>query len=100
MKLRRVAFVLSLLFAAFHSMAGQTSPNLENGWKPYGSYDSSHLDTVNLMNGNLMLHAPIIPDIPQRGELKLSGTLYASAKNWQVSCFFNSTTQQWQCSWQ
>src|SRR5579884_528996 len=100
MKLRRVAFVLSLLFAAFHSMAGQTSPNLENGWKPYGSYDSSHLDTVNLMNGNLMLHAPVIPDIPQRGELKLSGTLYASAKNWQVSCFFNSTTQQWQCSWQ
>jgi hypothetical protein len=44
-----------------------SSPNLEDGFKNYGSYDSSHLDRVNLMNGNLMLHVPVLPAYPQRG---------------------------------
>ena len=30
----------------------QTQPNLENGFKPYGSHDGSNLDTVTLTNGN------------------------------------------------
>ena len=86
----------------FHSLnlAAQTSPNLENGWKPFGSYDGTHLDSVNLMNGNLILHLPIVPDVPQRGSLKVSYSLYGSSKDWQVSCFWNQTTQKEQCSWQ
>jgi YD repeat-containing protein len=65
------------------------------------SYDGSRLDTVNLMNGNLMLHAPLVPDTPQRGALSLGQILYATSKNWQSVCApnaaynFNVTT----CSW-
>jgi RHS repeat-associated protein len=100
MKVLRTA-VLLLGFLAFpSSLVAQTSPNLDNGWKPFGSYDGTHLDTVNLMNGNLMLHLPIVPDVPQRGSLKVSYSLYGSSKDWQVSCSWNQQTQKWQCGWQ
>ncbi|MBZ5533771.1 MAG: hypothetical protein LAO20_20265, partial [Acidobacteriia bacterium] len=64
----------------------QTPPNLENGWKPFGSYEGSHLDTVNVMNGNLMFHAPLIPGAPGRGALTFSYSLYGSSKDWQAVC--------------
>ena len=82
------------------SLAGQTVPNFENGWKPYGSYDGSHLDSVNLMNGNLMLHAPLFPGIPQRGSLTLDSTIYLSSKDWQVACVPNAQDPSQQvCRW-
>ena len=81
------------------SLAGQTVPNFENGWKPYGSYDGSHLDSVNLMNGNLMLHAPLIPGIPQRGSLTLDSTIYLSSKDWQIVCKPDPPSGQ-ACTWQ
>jgi hypothetical protein len=77
-------FVLNAL-TGLHS-AAQKSPDLENGFKNYGSYDSSHLDTVNLMNGNLMLHAPLLPNYPQRGKLGLQPILAFNSKTWQVIC--------------
>ncbi len=94
-----------LLLAAFitgtsNFLFSQSGPNLENGWKPFGSYDGSHLDTVNLMNGNLMFHGPILPDVPQRGSTKVVYTLFATSKDWQDVCFFNTYTQRWQCNWQ
>jgi RHS repeat-associated protein len=91
-------FALTLLSFCIFAQA-QSSPNLENGWKPFGSYDGTKLDTVNVMNGNLMLHLPIMPDVPQRGSLKISYSLYGTSKDWQVSCFFNQNTQKMQCSW-
>jgi hypothetical protein len=100
MKVVRLAVVIVMVLWGAAWLRAQTSPNLENGWKPYGSYDGSRLDTVNLMNGNLMLHAPIIPDAPQRGSLKVSYALYGTSKDWQTVCFWNQTTQLWQCGWQ
>ncbi len=83
-KLTAVA-VLSF-FVLLCQLAGwaQSSPNLENGFKNFGSYDSSHLDTVNLMNGNLMLHVPVLPAYPQRGNFSPQYSLYVSSKGWQV----------------
>jgi YD repeat-containing protein len=100
MKAVRLAVVIVMVLGGAAWLRAQTSPNLENGWKPYGSYEGSRLDTVNLMNGNLMLHAPIIPDAPQRGSLKVSYALYGTSKDWQTVCFWNQTTQLWQCGWQ
>ena len=87
MKLARILVVTFLLngLAGLHS-AAQKAPDLENGFKSYGSYDSSHLDTVNLMNGNLMLHAPLLPNYPQRGKLGLQPILAFNSKTWQVIC--------------
>ena len=53
--------LLSVLTCFIFSLAGfsQTPPNLENGFKPFGSYDGTKFDTVNVMNGNLMVHIPL-----------------------------------------
>ncbi len=91
--MKKLALVVYIIFFCQLVVIAQTTPNIENGWKPYGSYDGTHLDTVNLMNGNLMLHAPLIPDPPQRGSLKVSNILYATSKDWQVVC-------SPRCSWQ
>src|ERR1700756_4313271 len=101
MTFRQVVFLFVLLFAASASFA-QTAPNLENGWKPYGTYDGSHLDTVNLMNGNLMLHAPVLPDIPQRGgKISIPEFLFQTSKNWQVTCKADPQAPTGQdCWWQ
>lgn len=89
MKRVKLLQLSAIICVLSHLLLAQTAPNFENGWKPYGSYDGSHLDTVNLMNGNLMLHAPLLPGIPQRGSLGLDYTIYISSKDWQVVCIPN-----------
>src|SRR5438105_15752298 len=79
MKAARLAVVVAIILGIAAWLHAQTSPNIEKGWKPYGSYDSSHLDTVNLMNVNLMLHLPIVPNAPQRGYLKISYSLHGTS---------------------
>ncbi len=95
MRLFRLIVVFAVILLNCGPIFSQTAPNLENGFKPYGSYDGSHLDTVNLMNGNLMLHAPLIPGAPQRGSLQISNTLYVTSKDWQVSCSSGSSICRW-----
>ena len=67
MKPAKLLCLSVIIFVFGNLLLAQTGPNVENGWKPYGSYDGSHLDTVNLMNGNVMLHVPILPAYQQRG---------------------------------
>lgn len=76
-----VAFFLSIAWA-------QTNPNLEIGFKPYGAYDETEFDSVNIANGNLTLHIPLF-DYPQRGDLKDQVRLIYNSKSWQVH--FNCT---------
>lgn len=78
-----------VLFAAV-SLLGQTPIDMGNGFKPWGSYDGSNLDSVNLENGNLLLHAPIIPTYPQRGSLTPQLVLYVSSHGWQKKCLAGS----------
>jgi YD repeat-containing protein len=78
----------------------QSQPNTENGAKPYGSYDGGSLDTVNTMNGNLLLHAPLLPDYPQRGKITSHYNLYVTSKGWQVMCKPASNRSGQVCWWQ
>ena len=96
MKIKLLA--IALVIGNLHLLA-QKAPDLENGFKSYGSYDGSHLDTVNLMNGNLILHAPLLPNYPQRGKFSLQDILSFNSKTWQVVCRdlpFNGGTA---CGW-
>jgi len=70
---------------------GQTAPNLENGFKPYGSYHGSGFETVSEMNGNLTIHLPWSFVYPQRGG-RLETKTYAvfNAKNWKVQVMSGS----------
>src|ERR1051326_613324 len=82
---KAVLLIIAILSLAASAVA-QKAPDLENGFKNYGSYDGSHLDTVNLMNGNLLLHAPLLPNYPQRGSLSIQPVLIFNSKTWQVIC--------------
>ena len=98
MKTSRLLAAAIFLLTQTLLLLGQTAPNFENGFKLYGSYDGSHLDTVNLMNGNLMLHIPVMPDVSQRGAVTVSHTLFGSSKGWQVICVYGGS--QPNCDWE
>ncbi len=86
MKLAKLLCVSAFVCAFSNLILAQAAPNLENGFKNYGSYDGSHLDTVNVMNGNLMLHIPVLPAYAQRGEFAPQYSLYMTSKSWQIHC--------------
>jgi len=68
------------------SMDAQIQPNLEQGLKPYGSYQGGNIDSVSLTNGNLNLHVPLV-SYPQRGgKLSLSFSLRYNNKGWTSVC--------------
>ncbi|HET8891879.1 MAG TPA: RHS repeat-associated core domain-containing protein [Candidatus Angelobacter sp.] len=99
MKAARLAVVMALVVIGSAPLIAQKAPDLENGFKNYGSYDGSHLDTVNLMNGNLMLHAPLLSGYPQRGSLSLQPLLTFNSKTWQVICANTSDNNGTTCGW-
>src|SRR5258708_3794179 len=83
LKLKTLVVILAGSLVA----GAQTARNLENGFKPFGSYDGTHFDTVNVMNGNLMVHIPLYPEAPQRGgKLDMQYLLYMTSKNWIEGC--------------
>jgi YD repeat-containing protein len=89
----------ALVLAGSISAVAQQPPNLENGFKHWGSYDGGSLDTVNNLNGNEMLHAPLLAGYPQRGSLSVALSLFQSSKSWAVQCqppdVNGNTTCQW-----
>src|SRR5262249_43329890 len=81
------------------SAQAQMPPNLENGFKQWGSYEGSKVDTVNNLNGNQMLHAPLLPNYPQRGgKLTMQSFLYQTSKSWQVYCSV-ALNEEVTCQW-
>ena len=86
-----------ILFAGISGLA-QVQPSLENGFKDYGSVHGSSIDSVNLTNGNWMLHSPLVPDIGQRGDLTAHYFISINSKNWQIKCIPNPATGQ-TCFW-
>jgi hypothetical protein len=59
----------------------QSDPTFEQGVVPNRYYLATGIDTINTMNGNLMLHIPLA-SLPQRGRLKLSFSLGYNGSNW------------------
>ena len=81
-----VSFVL---LAVSYLCVAQSQPNTENGVKSFGSYSGSDVDTVNLQNGNVMVHIPLL-SYPQRGGLGLGYSVQLGSKNWQVGQYYDS----------
>lgn len=68
------------LFTVFALLAGdlalcQSDPTFELGTLPGRSFQVGQFDTVNTMNGNLMLHIPLV-SLPQLGRQSLSFSLH------------------------
>jgi hypothetical protein len=72
--------VLIFIFASAACQA-QTNPNLENGIKPFGSYDGADIDQVNLQTGGLSVRIPLF-SYPQRGDQKITVALMLGSKGW------------------
>jgi RHS repeat-associated protein len=78
-----------LLVASLQLMAQET-PDIQRGLQPYGSIKGGDLDSVNMINGNLTLHIPIL-SYPQRGKsLRLNYNIYYNDKQYH----FNYTVFQ------
>src|SRR5579864_5798455 len=97
--------VLSPLFLALLFLGGagapaaaQMPPDMENGFKHWGSYDGSSIDTVNMLNGGGMLHSLLVPGYGQRGDLETAVFLSQNSKLWQVSCQ-NDASGAVNCFW-
>jgi RHS repeat-associated protein len=87
MKVIKLLPLCVIIIGLSNLLLAQTSPDLENGFKNYGSYHGSDIDTVNLMNGNLMVHIPMPWTYPQRGgEINPKNLLTMSSKTWQTQC--------------
>jgi YD repeat-containing protein len=81
--MKKAARLLAILLFGSLEALPQTNPNLENGIKPYGSYNGGQFDQVSLTNGNLHVRIPII-SYQQRGKLAVSYSFVINAKNWYV----------------
>src|ERR1051326_7855986 len=99
MNTNKLSLLLLCILISATSAVAQTQPNLENGYTAYGSYDGSNIDTVNLQNGNLMLHIPMPFSYPQRGgRLTSTNVLSMSSKAWSIRPTFGrdgSTHYNW-----
>lgn len=72
----RLCVCLSALVLALSPAILRAQNDFTQGFVPFGSYQSSPFDSVNVSNGNLLLHIPLV-SYPQRGampnfELRLS----------------------------
>lgn len=74
--MRKPSRILTITFLALvlHVLPAQQQAATESGVKPFGSFDGSNAETVNLENGQLTLHEPLY-SLPQRGGLSLSFSL-------------------------
>src|SRR5690242_6927577 len=95
MKFSKLLAVVAVILMGSVFMLGQDQPNVMNGIPPQGSYDSSSVDTVNLVNGNLTLHIPLPFDYPQRGTLGIKYYLVINSKTWEAGGDPNTMTGQW-----
>jgi YD repeat-containing protein len=84
MKKSFFALAISLSSVGIVCLA-QTNPNLENGVKPFGSYDATSIDTINLATGALSLHIPLL-SYPQRGNFPpLKYSISFASKNLTIN---------------
>jgi RHS repeat-associated protein len=103
MRSAKLWVLLGVMLAGSFSALAQTNVNEEQGMKPYDSWHGGDLDSISMTNGGMVLHIPLV-SFPQRGNLDLSFSVYASSKSWQtrvnaVECANpndpNGCTPQW-----
>src|SRR5579864_9180304 len=69
MRLLKARKWMALILLGSVAACAQTSPDLEQGMKPYGSYHGGNLDRISLTNGNLFFQADLLAYSQRGGEL-------------------------------
>jgi hypothetical protein len=83
MKPNKLVVLIAVIIAGSVSLWSQVSPDLEQGMKPYGSYNGGNLDHTSLSNGNLFFQAPLL-SYPQRGEFSYPIVLQYNNENFTI----------------
>src|SRR6266700_494262 len=79
---RFLALIVTIMWLSGFARAQAVN---QDGFKPYGSYQGSDIDTVNLSNGHVDLQLPIV-GYPQRGgKLGLNFMVRYDASHWYES---------------
>src|SRR5947209_1774325 len=91
-------FCVAILLVSGIPLQAQSEPNLDTGFKPYGAFDGSNIESIDLSNGNLIVHIPMLFHYPQRGSLNPRWVLTANSMQWGVHCFTPPNSSQ-NCSW-
>jgi hypothetical protein len=63
----------------------QDAPSFEQGMNPGAVYHSGDFDHVNMANGRLNLHIPLVTDRSQRGNLNFTYSLSYSSPSWVIA---------------
>ena len=91
--MRPLALLILLFSFTVPMLAQAPGPEIQQGMLPYGTFQDGAIDSVNLGNGNVVLHIPLI-EYPQRGgKLRLSFKLFATNKSWRI--YNNGVTQSY-----
>lgn len=80
----RCVVIIAITTAARISVYGQTStftPTEGLGISPSSPYNPSDIDNINLSNGNVFFHVPLVT-YPQRGKVHLSFSLSGNSNQW------------------
>jgi hypothetical protein len=81
----------------------QAPPDFGKGLTPFTVYNSTAIDNVNMTNGNVYVHIPIL-SYPQRGKaLDLSFSIFANARVWGCGWPTDQSTSWgpgWVCTWE
>lgn len=72
-----------LVAGTFPAFCQQDDPALGMGFTPYGAYHGGNLDSINLSNGFLNIHIPVV-EYPQRGDLNYGVQIVYNPKGWSV----------------
>ena len=81
MRRREIGIGAALLLLG-SALAAQPVPSLERGVKPDKLYQFGDLDSVNVMNGNLLVRLPIGSSYPVGGGLSYGLSLIYNSKAW------------------
>lgn len=78
----RMAVLLAVFLCLGSTLVAQPYPSLERGFSPEKIYQLGGLDSINLMNGNLVLKVPIGSAYPVGGGLSYGLSLVYNSKAW------------------
>src|ERR1700743_2478848 len=94
----KLLLAVALLVAGTLSAFCQDDPDIEFGFKPFGSYHGGDLDTGNLENKVLNLHIPLM-EYPQRGAISYAPFIQYMNHGWSVTSNCSKQTGVCQPRW-
>jgi len=89
MKMFKMMCILAMFVAACAALHGQAVNPSDVGFVPAGMYQHTDIDSVNMANGNAVIHIPLF-GYPQLGSsLKLDYSIIANTSLWQpnIVCY-------------